>query len=78
MGMIVVSTLLIVMILAILSRVSFDGREASVVAYEWRTCHVFYSTVKTHSDCCYGTWILTHVETRFRFCVSVSREYVHG
>jgi len=41
MVMIVVSTLLIVIILVILSRFSFDGREASVVAYEWRTCRGF-------------------------------------
>ena len=40
MGIIVVFTL-IVMILVVLSRVSFDGREATIVAYEWRTCHVF-------------------------------------
>ena len=35
-----VFTLLIVMILVVLS-LSFDGREASNVAYEWRPCHVF-------------------------------------
>ena len=35
-----VFTLLIEMILVVLSRVRYDGREASVVAYEWRTCRV--------------------------------------
>ena len=39
MGIIVVFTLLIVMILVVLSRVSFGGREAN--GMEWRTCHVF-------------------------------------
>ena len=58
MGIIVVFTLLIVMILITLSRVSFDGIKASVVAHEWRTCHVFIALHKRSTE---TTAVVMHI-----------------